>query len=171
MMVATGRGTSETPTTYDGFFRAEYPRLVRMLQALSGDRQRAEDLAQEVLASAHADWTRVSRYDSPGAWVRRVALNRSLNAQRKRRREAAAIERMSHADQMNEVELADADVWRAVRSLPKQQRWAVALFYVADVPVAEIATVLGCSDGTVKTHLSRARYTLAQVLRPAEEPR
>ena len=59
---------------------------------------------------------------------------------------------------------ADPELWRLVRRLPEQQRWAVALHYVEDRPVAEVAAVLGCSEGSVKTHLSRARATLARQL-------
>ena len=61
-------------------------------------------------------------------------------------------------------EAADPELWRLVRRLPEQQRWAVALHYVEDRPVAEVAGVLGCSEGTVKTHLSRAWATLARQL-------
>jgi RNA polymerase sigma-70 factor, ECF subfamily len=172
MMVATERGTNETPAAFEDFFRAEYPRLVRMLGALCGDLQRGEDLAQDALAAAHARWARISRYDSPGTWVRRVALNRSANVHRRRLRESAALNQLPHDDSEGVVELADGELWRAVRALPEQQRWAVALFYIADAPIAEIAAVLGCSEGTVKTHLSRARHTLARALQPtASEPR
>ena len=51
-----------------------------------------------------------------------------------------------------------------MRQLPEQQRWAVTLFYVDDRPVSEVARILGCSEGSVKTHLSRARTTLADQL-------
>ena len=64
---------------------------------------------------------------------------------------------------------ADPELWRLVRRLPEQQRWAVALHYVEDRPVAEVAAVLGCSEGTVKTHLSRARATLARQLDETRE--
>ena len=151
--------------TFERFFRDEYPRLVPMLHALTGDRQRAEDLAQEALAKAQQDWTRVGRLDRPGAWVRRVALNASSNVRRRRGREAAALRRVGSLSEARDVPAdADPELWRLVRQLPEQQRWAVALHYVEDRPVAEVAAVLGCSEGTVKTHLSRARMTLARQL-------
>jgi RNA polymerase sigma-70 factor (ECF subfamily) len=56
------------------------------------------------------------------------------------------------------------ELWRAVRRLPPHQAKAVVLHYVDDCSVAEIASILGCADGTVKTHLHRARRTLADVL-------
>ena len=151
--------------TFEHFFRDEYPRLVPMLHALTGDRQRAEDLAQEALAKAQRDWERVRSLDRPGAWVRRVALNASSNVRRRRGREIAALQRLASVPAAGEVPAAaDPELWRLVRRLPEQQRWAVALHYVEDRPVAEVANVLGCSEGTVKTHLSRARATLARQL-------
>jgi RNA polymerase sigma-70 factor, ECF subfamily len=65
------------------------------------------------------------------------------------------------------------DFWRAVRSLPSRQRQAVALFYLEDWPVAEIARFLGCTETTVRGHLHRGRATLARRLGEAwkeEEP-
>ena len=56
------------------------------------------------------------------------------------------------------------DVRRALLTLPRQQRAVIALHYLEDRPVAEIAALLGCSEGTVKTHLSRGRAALATAL-------
>jgi RNA polymerase sigma-70 factor (ECF subfamily) len=58
----------------------------------------------------------------------------------------------------------DAELWRLVRSLPERQAHVVALHYVDDRSVAEIAKLLDCSEGTVKTHLHRARVSLARAL-------
>jgi RNA polymerase sigma-70 factor (ECF subfamily) len=136
-----------------------------MLHALTGDRHGAEDLAQEALMKAQRDWRRISTYDRPGAWVRRVALNASSNARRRRGREQRALGRIGAAEIATDDTLgADEELWRAVRGLPVQQRWAVVLHYVADRSIAEIAAVLECSEGTVKTHLSRARAGLARRL-------
>ena len=73
-MISTSasRRESTIPVQFDDFFRVEYPRLVPMVHALLGDRGRAEDVAQEALAAAQQAWPTVSRYDRPGAWVRRV---------------------------------------------------------------------------------------------------
>ena len=155
----------EELVTFEHFFRDEYPRLVPMLHALTGDRQRAEDIAQEALATAQRDWERVRALERPGAWVRRVALNASSNVRRRRGREVVALQRLASVPAAAEVPVAaDPELWRLVRRLPEQQRWAVALHYVEDRPVAEVAVVLGCSEGSVKTHLSRARATLARQL-------
>ena len=152
--------------TFERFFRDEYPRLVPMLHAVTGDRQRAEDLAQEALAKAERDWARVGGFDKPGAWVRRVALNASSNVRRQRAREALALRRLGTAAPAAAPDAGETDeqLWCLVRRLPEQQRWAVTLFYVDDRSVGDVAAILGCSEGSVKTHLSRARATLAKQL-------
>jgi RNA polymerase sigma-70 factor (ECF subfamily) len=148
---------------FEDFFRDEYPRLVPMLHALTGDRHRAEDLAQEALLRAQRDWRRIAAYDRPGAWVRRVALNAASTAGRRMGRERRALARVGDPPPL-ELPAGDEELWRAVRELPEQQRWAVVLHYVEDRPVAEVALVLECAEGTVKTHLSRARAALARRL-------
>lgn len=155
---------------FEQFFREEFPRLVPMLHAVCGDRQHAEDLAQDALAAAQRDWDRIAGYDKPGAWVRRVALNASSNARRRQRRESAGLRRVGVGEPVTVPGTSDDALWRLVRRLPEQQRWAVALHYVEDRSVADIAEVLHCSQGTVKTHLSRARATLARQLgQPTQE--
>lgn len=163
--------------TFDEFFLAEFPRLVSMLTAWSGERSVAEDLAQDALLAAHRNWATVATLERPGTWVRRVALNRSSNEGRRRRRERAALSRLSADDRpdgntVTIVPVTDEQLWAWVRSLPAAQRDATIMRYVDDLPLADIAAVLGCSAGTVKTHLQRARRTLARHLSTdAEGPR
>lgn len=160
-----------TTEPFEAFFRREYPRLVPMLQALVGDRAAAEDVAQEALAAAQQQWARLSAYDKPGAWVRRVALNRAANVRRGRGREGAALRRMARADGVDAAApMPDERLWASVRALPEHQRHAVVLHYVDDRPLSDIAVVMRCSVGTVKTHLSRARAALArQLAEPSRE--
>ncbi len=153
------------PANFDDFFRSEYPRLVPMLHAVLGDRARAEDVAQEALVAAQRAWAKVHTYDKPGAWVRRVALNCASNVRRSRGREALALSRIGTTSAvLSNDPPRDEQLWELVRALPERQRNAIALHYVEDASVADIAAVLGCSEGSVKTHLSRARATLAQQL-------
>ncbi len=151
-----------TTSTFDAFFIDEFPRLVTLLTAWSGSRLVAEDLAQESLVQANRQWARVSGLDNPHAWVRRVALNRSKNEWRRRVRERRALDR-THlsvpAD--DEPQLPNSELWARVRALPAKQRDAIVLRYVDDLPLADIAAVLGCSEGTVKTHLQRGRNALS----------
>lgn len=156
---------------YDAFFRAEYPRLVTLLVAVTGSRAVAEELAQEALLRAHVRWDRINRYDRPGAWARRVALNLASNQRRRGRSERRAVERLTR--QREPYAFADAgpsdDFWELVRRLPRQQAAAVALHHLEDRSVAEVATILGCAEGTAKAHLHRGRTALARMLDLPEE--
>ncbi len=166
--------TNEPRTsTFEDFFLDEYPRLVPMLMAWCGDQATAEDLAQDALVQAELHWAQVAGLERPGAWVRRVALNRSTNEGRRRRREAAAIRRLraTGVDRPpGPRALPDSALWDRVRALPSSQRDAVVLRYVDDLALADIARVLGCTEGTVKTHLQRARTALGAHLRDTDPP-
>lgn len=148
------------------FFHAEHPRLVAIVLALTGDRGQAEDVAQEALLRAYRRWDTVGRYDKPGAWTRRVALNLATSHRRRRRSEERAVLRLAATpatavgDPVADP-VAAADVWAVVRTLPRQQRAAVVLHYLADESVADIAVALGCAEGTAKAHLHQARRALA----------
>ena len=148
---------------FDAFFRDEYRRLVPVIAALLGDRAGAEDVVQEALAEAERRWTAVVELDKPGAWVRRVALNRASNVRRRSGREHRALTRLRVVrPEPVASALPDDELWALVRSLPDQQRRAVVLHYVGDLTVADVADAMECSEGTVKTHLSRARAQLAE---------
>ena len=129
--------------------------MVGLAYALSGSRSTAEDLAQEAFLAAHRAWDRVSTYENPGAWVRRVVANLSVSAFRRRLAEAKAFARIGLGERHHLPELpsGDAEFWEAVRSLPRRQSQVVALHYLEDLPVAEVAAVLDIAPGTVKKHL------------------
>jgi DNA-directed RNA polymerase specialized sigma24 family protein len=81
------------PETFEDFYLREYIAVVGLAYALSGSRWGAEDLAQEAFLAAHRDWARISTYDRPGAWVRRVVANLSVSGFRRRVAEAKALAR------------------------------------------------------------------------------
>jgi len=155
------------PETFEDFYVREYPAVVGLAYALSGSRWGAEDLAQEAFLAAAKDWARIGSYEQPGAWVRRVVANLSVSAFRRRAAEAKALARLAFSEVVPLPDLAASDpaFWEAVRSLPRRQRQAVALYYLEDRPVAEIASILGMTTGTVKRHLYDGRQTLARRLR------
>lgn len=155
------------PERFEHFYEREYHGLVSLGYALTGSWAAAEDIAQEAFLAAHQAWERISRYEQPGAWVRRVAANRAVSLRRHRMVEARALLRLAArrpaAVEEPGVEAA-ADFWRAVRALPRRQAQAIALFYLEGWPTAEIAGVLGCSDATVRAHLHKGRLALARRL-------
>jgi RNA polymerase sigma-70 factor (ECF subfamily) len=150
---------------FEEVYRRDYARLVGLAHGLSGSRTAAEELVQEAFLAAHRQWSEIGRYDDPAAWVRRVVVNRSVNVVRRRVAEGLALARLGARRELPDaLPERDEAVWRAVRSLPRRQAQVVALHYVDDRPVAEIAVVLRCAEGTVKAHLHQARQSLARML-------
>jgi len=179
MMRVTGVGTdSATPTTaplrvvseqrvetFDEYYRRDYRKLVGLAYVLCGSQSTAEDLTHEALIEAHRRWAKISVYDDPGGWVRRVMVNKNTSRFRKLRSETRALGRLGNrrVETIAPSEASD-EVWTAVRSLPARQAQTIALFYWEDRPLADIAEILGCGTETVKTHLARARRSLAEKL-------
>ena len=157
--------------TFDDFYAREFGAVVGLAYALSGSRSGAEDLAQEAFLAAHRNWERIGGYADPGAWVRRVVANLSVSAFRRRLAEAKAIARFVGGSAMVLPDLPEegAEFWRTVRALPRRQRQVIALHYVGDLSVVEIADVLCIAEGTVKSHLHDARAALARRLGVQEE--
>jgi RNA polymerase sigma-70 factor (ECF subfamily) len=156
------------PESVEVMFHAHYATLVRSLTMVAGDRETAEDAVQEAFAQALIHWSRVSAYGDPVAWVRRVALNRLFNLRRKGQRRVSALLRHGSRlpedpDESRQV-TNHVDLDAALQALPMRQRSALSLFYLEDLSIDEIAHVLGVSEGTVKTHLHRARVALRSVL-------
>lgn len=139
-------------------FRSSYASLVRAL-AVASSPEEASEAVQDAFVQAVRHWPRVGQYDDPVAWVRRAAINRLANQHRRRRRHEVAMTRLPLSDSVTDPE-PDVGLAAAVRSLPRQQRLAVCLYYLADLPVAAVADALGVSGGTVKSHLADARRSL-----------
>jgi RNA polymerase sigma-70 factor (ECF subfamily) len=131
---------------FDVFYRSEYRQVLGLAIVLSGNRSAAEELTQDAFLAAYKSWDHVGPMDNPGAWVRRLVANRSVS-----RTSAAATE-------------AAIDIWHEVRALPKRQAQVIALTYLEDLSRRDIASILEISAETVKTHLDRARTTLATKL-------
>jgi RNA polymerase sigma-70 factor, ECF subfamily len=146
---------------YAAFYRAEFAHVVRTSYLIVHDRQRAEEVAQEAFIQLLAHWNKVSRYEQPGAWVRRVAIRlASRSARRERLR--PTLERGT--DPAPAFAAQDVDLLNAIKQLPHRQRAAVALFYFEDRPLPEVANILGCSHAAAKVHVFNARRRLADLL-------
>ncbi len=156
---------------FDAFYRREFPRMVDIAYATSGSRLAAEDLAQEAMLAAHRRWDEIARLDRPGAWVRRVVLNKAASLYQRRRAEVRALTRLAPLRGAPPASLpAEAkEFWDEVRRLPRRQAQAVTLHYLDGLSVAEAAHVMECAENTVKVHLHRGRQELARRLRLEEE--
>lgn len=150
---------------FTALYRSCYRRLVLTAYALTNDLGEAEEIAQEAFVIAYGRHQRVAGADNPEAWIRTVAVN--LAKRRARRR--AMLDRILHRERPTDAEPEPAagehlDLHRAIRTLGADQRAVVVLHYLADLPVEEVASLLGIPLGTVKSRLSRARTALAGAL-------
>lgn len=150
-------GTNEAG--FDWFFAREYGPVVRSLALALGDRDAAEEAAQEAFSRAFAHWSKLERTDRPEAWVFVVAMRyerrRSLRTLRRPSLPpppAVPDQAVGVADRALLVSLLDA--------LTERQRRAVVLRYDADLTLAQTAEALGCTVGTVKATLNHAMERL-----------
>jgi RNA polymerase sigma-70 factor, ECF subfamily len=143
---------------FDGFYAREYRAILALALALTTDRSQAEDLTQEAFVAALAAWGRI---EDPGVWIRVVLTNKSRSWWRRQYAGKRALTRLTGSEEISTDAYEAESFWAEVRHLPRRQAQAIALFYLEDRPVSEIAHVLDCAESTVRTHLMRGRETLA----------
>ena len=152
------------------FYEASYGRVVALVGAMVGDRHQAEDIAQEAFARALARWPRIARYDIPEAWVRRVALRLTIDSSRRARRAIRASALLAGRQRDDKPDpLASTALTLALMRLPLPQRQVIVLYYLADLPVQEIARDCGISVGGVRTRLAVAKRRLERELSEDDE--
>jgi RNA polymerase sigma-70 factor (sigma-E family) len=147
---------------FEDFVAARGDSLVRFALMLCGDPHRAEDLVQTALARAYPRWGRISAMERPEAYVKAVLVHDHLRWWRRRSSGEVPVARV------REIPTADAGAahaardaaWRLLGSLPRQQRAVLVLRYYEDLPDSEIAEILQCKPGTVRSLASRALATL-----------
>jgi RNA polymerase sigma-70 factor (sigma-E family) len=142
---------------FGDFVSARYPSLVRTGYLLTGDRGHAEDLVQSALERTYLSWRRLRESANAEAYTRTVMVRLALRWRRRRWSGEIPTGELPESPGPDPVSALDeADVLRrALLRLPLPQRAVLILRYYADLPEAEIATVLGCSVGTVKSRASR----------------
>lgn len=155
---------------FEAFYQREFDAVAALAYVLSGSRLASDDLAQEAFLAAYRRWGEIGRYDNPGAWVRRVVANRSASLMRRTLVRSRALIRLgARTESVPEMSPDTVDVWRAIRRLPRRQAQATALYYLHDLSLDGVAAILDCSVETVRTHLRRARKTLARTLDTQED--
>jgi RNA polymerase sigma-70 factor (sigma-E family) len=161
----------EQTREFDDFVVGSGPALLRFAYLLTGDRGRAEDLVQEALIKAHRRWQRADPVQYPQAYVRQIVVREHIRWRRRRSSGewiGLVPERAEH-DQVGERAERDL-VWRSLQALPARQRTVLVLRYYEAMTDAEIATLLGCAAGTVRSLAARAFRTLRRDPRLAPEP-
>ncbi|MXG89239.1 sigma-70 family RNA polymerase sigma factor [Nocardioides flavescens] len=148
-------------TTFDDFVRAQTRPLLGLAHALTANPHDAWDLTQETLARLGERWGRL-RLDEPGAYARTVMVRLNVDRIRRLRRELLQPHRTDEPAPV--VVVGELDGWlvEALTTLTPRQRTALALRYVEDLDVRTIAARMGCSEGTVKSQLSRGTERLRQ---------
>jgi len=152
---------SDAEAEFTWFFRTEFTAVVRSVYLILHDQERARDIAQDAFIQLLTHWSRVSKYDRPDAWVRRVAIRMAMRAAR-RERLRASLER--EVDPATVLKPVDLDLVRAVQQLPPKQRAAIVLFYFEDRPISEVAEIMSCSEVAAKVSLHRGRKALAELI-------
>lgn len=146
---------------FEGFFRAVFPRAVRVAFRVTGDWDAAEDAAIEALAKAHFRWNRVGTQPWRDLWVLRVTANEAIRRIPRPRDELPRV--FDTSDPGDDVVIRHTLV-AALAALPRRQREVIVLRYLIGLSEIDVATFLVVSHGTVKTHLRRGMDRLRERL-------
>jgi len=156
---------------FTDYVSARHDHLWRIAYALCGDRDQADDLLQTALTKLYVAWPRVHAVEHPDAYVRQILVRTNIDESRRPwRRELPVAEQPDVAVPPSDAE-TDGAVMAALRQLPTMQRRCVVLRHWLDLSVADTATELGVSEGTVKSHTSRGVARLQSLLVEAGKDR
>jgi RNA polymerase sigma-70 factor (sigma-E family) len=151
--------------TYEEFADSRLTALLRYAVMLTGDPHTAQDVVQETMVRVQLNWRKVERADSPEGYVRRMLTNQYVDWRRgswlsrvllRPEPDAGRPSPADHAGDSAERDL----IWSWLAKLPRRQRAVLVLRYYEDLPDAEIAEILGCAVGTVRSSISRGLAAL-----------
>lgn len=146
---------------FERVFRSAYPAVLRTASLVLQDRGRAEEVTQGAFLRLYERWGRDVAFEQPEAWVRRIAVQGAI----RRANHERAVPVVPMVDTRGASDrLSDIDLLRAVGALPPRQRAAVALHYLEDLTVDQIARLMEIAPGTVRQHLCKARARLVERL-------
>lgn len=159
---------------FDTWVTARGASLLRFAYLMTRDHSRAEEAVQDALVAAYLRWARIQRAGDPEAYVRRSIVNADISRWRRFFRRETPVDDPDALGPPESRDLASDHaeqeaVWSLCASLPTRQRAAVVLRYYEGCSDAEIAEVLGCTAGTVRSQIHRALTTLRTRLGVAEE--
>ncbi|MBT9257666.1 sigma-70 family RNA polymerase sigma factor [Phycicoccus sp. MAQZ13P-2] len=155
---------AEGAAEFDEFYRGTAHRVVHLVYATTGDLSLAQDCTQEAYARAWTQWRSVSAMRDPLAWVRTVARRLAVSQWRRHRARERAHARHGVAPPAAAPTPDRVAVLEALGRLSQPVREALALYYLADLSVEQVADETGSPVGTVKARLRRGRHQLAAVL-------
>ena len=173
---ASGSRAERARADFERFVTDSTDALLRTAYLIAWDPVEAQDLVQECLLAVARRWPRVRGMDHPHAYARRVLVNLALDGARRRarrRQELAAGGSEAIADLADESSArrlhavgVRAELVQALGILPPRQRAVLVLRYFEDLSEAQVAELLGCSVGTVKSTASRGLTRLQTALSP-----
>lgn len=146
------------------FAAAVSPRLRRTAFLLCGDWHTAEDLAQTTLAKVFGSWRRISQPDAAEAYATRTLVNTYLADRRRKRVAEVLTDQLPERPAEGHTPEVRMVVLGALATLPPRARAVVVLRYWADMSVEQVAALLGCSPGNVKSQSARALDKLRPLL-------
>jgi RNA polymerase sigma-70 factor, ECF subfamily len=155
---------------FTSFYTASFQRLVGQLYAMTGDQAEAQDAVQEAFARAWARHGRLDQDGSPEAWVRITAWRIAASRWRRAREGARLMLLMAPSEPAAGPGPDRVAFAQALRMVPAEQRRALALYYLCDLTVDQIAAETGARSGTVKARLARGRAALMPYLRETAAP-
>jgi RNA polymerase sigma-70 factor (sigma-E family) len=172
-------GREQTQEEFERFVASSADDLLRTGYMVVWDLPEAEDLVQECLFRIARRWPRVRSMEHPAAYARRILVNLALDGAKRRRHHGSELDLWDRLpaeephDESAEQALGAVETSGLIGALEKlapRQRAVLALRYFDDLSEAQVAEVLGCSVGNVKSTKSRALERLRQVLAltPAE---
>ena len=153
---------------FEKLYATQFHSLTLQINAYIGDLPEAQDLVQEAFTRALTRWDKISSYERPADWVRRVAWNLATSGWRRRRTAIRFLvrQREQHVEGPNPDRVA---LMGALATLPDKYRRTFVLFYIANLTVLEIAEQENVPEGTVKSWLHRARAAVAAELTDRSE--
>ncbi|WP_433076911.1 SigE family RNA polymerase sigma factor [Dactylosporangium sp. CA-052675] len=158
------KALSQADLAYVTFVEEAWQRHLRLAMLLTDDRWQAEELLQDSLVKIYERWRRLSRVDDLHAYLRKALVNNHTSLWRRRRRESLVGEVPDRPAPPGEISAEALVVRDALRSLPPKQRAVVVLRHYEDLSERQIAQVLGCSPGTVKSQYAKATAKLRHVM-------
>ncbi|WP_433833732.1 SigE family RNA polymerase sigma factor [Actinoplanes sp. CA-015351] len=150
---------------YLAYVNGRLPALRRLAYLLSGNRDQADDLVQETITKLYARWSRISRADNVDAYVHTMIVRAFLDEKRRGWWRVGLFGSIPEQEAPQRDEKEDRTMLRAaLKQVPPKQQAVLVLRFLYDRPVAEVAQILGCSEGTVKSQTSHGLNALRRII-------
>jgi RNA polymerase sigma-70 factor (sigma-E family) len=163
--LGTGLETDGSDAAYLAYVNGRMPALRRVAWLLSGDEHQADDLVQETITKLYARWSRISAVENVDAYVHQMMVRAFLDEKRRGWWKVRLFGSVPERPASVAGQAEDRTVVRtALAKVPPRQQAVLVLRFLCDLPVAEVAAILGCSEGTVKSQTSHGVAALRKIL-------